>query len=149
MAGLRAEALRNSETCLRTLKGENETKILCEPVKWPYIKKLSFLQTPLKYPDLNHTSLFQKVTPVISDSQLPPLLINSNTSLAQPPVLQATQRNPSVPVTVISTIHLPPQRALCNTPQVEVVEFCQNENHLRRGKGGRKRKGKKRKKIFF
>lgn len=53
-----------------------------------------------------------------------------------------------MPAAVISTIHVPPQRTLRNTAQVEVVELCQNENHLERGKGGseKERKGKEEKK---
>lgn len=38
---------RKEATCLRTLRGENETKLLCVPGKCHYVMKPSCLQTPL------------------------------------------------------------------------------------------------------
>lgn len=100
----------------------------------------------------NHVSLFQKATPVVSDSLPAPPLMNPDTPPhphpGSAPSFSGDTVQPSTPVAVISTIHVPPQRALRNTPQVEVVELCQNENHLEKGKGGREkdRKGKEEKK---
>lgn len=125
------EEQNQAPLCARKMPIHQETLLFADP-------------TSLKQCVLNHVSNFQKATPVISDSLPSP-------PLAQPPVLQETQCNPSMPVAVTSIIHLPPQWALRNTPQVEVIELCQNENHLGRGKGGRKRKGKERekKKVFL
>lgn len=58
------------------------------------------------------------------------------------PTAQVSPRHSAV----ISMFHVPPQWALRNTPQVEVVELGQNENHLERGKGGSEREREKRRK---
>lgn len=142
-----AEALRNEEPCLRMLKKERTKAPLCVYGNALHQQSIWFADlTLLNQFFLNHASPFNfsylRSPPISSPDQLWP-------PLAQPPVLQETPCTPSVPLAVIPTACLPPQRALGNTPQVEVVELCQNENHLWKGKGGRRRKGKRKKKDFL
>lgn len=143
-----AEALRNEEPCLRMLRKDRTKAPLHVYGNALHQQSIWFADlTLLNQFFLNHASPFNFSYPRSPPS---PPQINSDPPLAQPPVLQEAPCTPSVPLAVIPTARLPPQRALGNTPQVEVVELCQNENHLWKGKGGRRRKEKRKKKrIFF